>query len=236
VCREGARGKIKEEPEKNEKKAKKEKGIKYTQEVSTLTLVNVVDDSLPVMSDALNVNDEIERVDQEDGVELQWDEEAFIEIIDLEDESEVSIIEEETAEEEEVSAGDNTEDSEDEIDLQEAFMACGGLDDLEDDGEEEIQVLDQVGPDVEEQGRGTDDTDFLFEKLVKAVNDGEKDLDWLMSNIALNVMRSEEPGIGKKIALYLVTKLVQIPDEEHAYILMKWKMEQIAKQRKAWKK
>jgi hypothetical protein len=124
-------------------------------------------------------------------------------------------------------------------------MASGGFDDLEDDEEEEVQVIGEVGPDVEEgpeveegpdieeQGRGTDDTDFLFEKLVKAVNDGEKDLDWLMSNIALGVMRSEEPGIGKKIALHLVTKLVQIPDEEHAYILMKWKMEQLVKQRKA---
>ena len=115
-------------------------------------------------------------------------------------------------------------------------MDCGGLDDLEDDGEEDIQVLDQVGPDVEEQGRGTDDTDFLFEKLVKAVNEGEKSLEWLMTNIGLGVINSEEPGIGKKIALHLVTKLTQIPDEEHAFILMKWKMEQLAKQRKAWKK
>ena len=126
--------------------------------------------------------------------------------------------------------------NEDEIDLQEAFMAGGGLDDLEDDGEEEIQVIDQVGPDVEEQGRGTDDTDFLFEKLVKAVNEGEKSLEWLMTNIGDEVGHSVAPGIGKKIALVMMTELTQIPEEEHAFILMKWKMEQLAKQRKAWKK
>ena len=226
-------------PKKNVKKAKKEKGIKHTQEESTLPHVNDAEDSLPVMDDEVN---------------LQWDDEAFIEIVELEDESEVNIIEEEAAEEEEVSAGDNPEDLEDEIELQEAFMASGGFDDLEDDEEEEVQVIGEVGPDVEEgpdveggpdveegpdieeQGRGTDDTDFLFEKLVKAVNDGGKSLEWLMANIGVGVMRSEEPGIGKKIALHLVTKLVQIPDEEHAYILLKWKMEQLAKQRKAWKK
>ena len=188
------------------------------------------------------VNDSIDTIDLED---TDFEDDSGDEFVDYdydvvpdeeEDESEVSIIEVETDEEEEVSAGDNEEDSEDEIDLQEAFMAHGGLDDFEDIGEEEIQVVDQAGPDVEEQGRGTDDTDFLFERLVEAVNKGERSLEWLMTNIGDEVAHSVAPGIGKKIALVMMTELTQIPEEEHAFIIMKWKMEQLAKQRKAWKK
>ena len=44
------------------------------------------------------------------------------------------------------------------------------------------------------------------------------------------------PGVGKKLALHMITELTQISEEEHEFILMKWKIEQLAKQRKAWKK
>ena len=115
-------------------------------------------------------------------------------------------------------------------------MACGGMDELEDDEEEEVQDYAPVEPDVEEQGRGTDDTDFLFERLVAAVNERELNLEWLMTNIGDEVAHSVAPGIGKEIALVMMTKLTQIPAEENAFIIMKWKIEQLAKQRKAWKK
>ena len=153
-----------------------------------------------------------------------------------ENESDDSVIEIETVEEEEVSAGDPEEDSEDENDMQEAFMSCGGLDELSDDEEEEVQDYDPVDPDVEEQGRGTDDTDFLFEKLVASVNYRGESLEWLMKKIGYEVGHSLAPGVGKKLALHMMTELTQIPEEEHAFILMKWKIEQLAKQRKAWKK
>ena len=115
-------------------------------------------------------------------------------------------------------------------------MASGGLADLSDKKEEEVQGYDPVDPDVEEQGRGTDDSDFLFEKLVASVNYRGESLEWLMKKIGVKYGKSLIPGVGEKIALHLMTKLTQIPEEKHALLLMKWKIEQLAKQRKAWKK
>ena len=212
------------------------------------------------------VNDSIDIIDlgdtdcEDDSGDEFVDYDYDVDADDEEDDSEVSIIEVESDEEEEVSDGDNEEDSEDEVsiievetdeegevsaddteedfedEMQEAFEASGGMVDVSDDEEEEVQDYAPVEPGVEEQGRGTDDTDFLFQRLVAAVNERELPLEWLMTSIGYEVGKSVTPGIGKEWALVMMTKLTQIPAEEHAFIIMKWKIEQLAKQRKAWKK
>ena len=44
-----------------------------------------------------------------------------------------------------------------------------------------------------------------------------------------------DPGVGGAIALKAMEHLTQIPDAEHAMLLMRWKIKQLAKQREAWK-
>ena len=131
------------------------------------------------------------------------------------------------------------EDSEDEEnDMQEAFKASGALDDLSDDSEdeeEEGQEFYPVNLDVEEQGRGTDDSDFRFEELVASVKERGKGLAWAMKKMGAKYGRTLTPGVGEAIALKVMENLTQIPDAEHALLLMRWKIKQLAKQRKAWK-
>ena len=184
-------------------------------------------------------------------IEIESDEEEEVSDGDNEEDSEddVSIIEVESDEEgevssgepedEEVSVGEPEVDSEDEDnDMQEAFKASGGMVDVSDDSEdeEEGQEFYPVDPQVEEQGRGTDDSDFRFEKLVASVNERGESLEWAMQRIGVKYGKTLTPGVGEAICLKVMNELTQIPDAEHALLLMKWKIEQLAKQRKAWKK
>ena len=82
-----------------------------------------------------------------------------------------------------------------------------------------------VDPQVEEQGRGTDDSDFRFEKLVASINERGESLEWAMERIGVKYGKTLTPGVGEAICLKVMNELTQIPDAEHALLLMKWKIE-----------
>ena len=142
----------------------------------------------------------------------------------------------------------NSEDEED--NLQETFIASGSMEDLSDDSEDEVEEDQEVLPaapvveepvrgpvevGIEDQGRGTDDTDFRFAKLVASVKERGQGLDWAMEQMGVGYGKTLTPGVGGAIALQFMENLIQIPDAEHAMLLMRWKIKQLAKQRKAWK-
>ena len=211
------------------------------------------------------VNEDLVTEDCDDDSEEEFvDYDYDADVDDEENDADNSIIEVEVIEDVEVSSAEpvvgNFEEEED--NLQNAFVESGHLDDLSDDSESELvaDVTDEsedelveeqevlpaapvvVEPvrvpgevDIEEQGRGTDDTDFRFAKLVASFKERGQGLDWGTEWMGIAYGKTLDPGVGGAIALKAMEHLTQIPDAEHAMLLMRWKIKQLAKQREAWK-
>ena len=146
---------------------------------------------------------------------------------DLSDDSESELVEDVTDESEDELVEDVTDESEGEVEEEQEVLPAAPV--VEEPVRGPVEVV------IEEQGRGTDDTDFRFAKLVASVNERGQGLDWAMEQMGIGYGKTLVPGVGGAIALKFMENLTQIPDAEHAMLLMRWKIKQLAKQRKAWK-